>query len=48
MINMILELSLCTNVLVGINSESFYNMLLNRLFLIAMFSWIISIFTLYF
>lgn len=46
MINMILELSLCTNVLVGINSESFYNMLLNRLFLIAMFSWI-TVFSLY-
>ncbi len=46
MINMILELSLCTNVLLGIDSENFYNMLLNRLFLVAMFSWI-TVFSLY-
>ena len=46
MINMVIELSLCINVLVGINSESFFNMLLNRLFLVAMFSWI-TVFSLY-
>lgn len=45
-INMIIEMHLCANILLGIDINTFYNMFLNRLFLITMFSWV-SFFTIY-
>ncbi len=45
-VNMFIELHLCINVLINININGFYNMFLNRLFLVTMLSWI-TIFTIY-
>ncbi len=46
LINMFVELHLCTNVLINLDINSLYNRFLNRIFLLSMFSWI-TIFTAY-
>lgn len=46
LINMLLEFHLCTNVLINLNIDSFYNMFLNRMFLVTLFAWG-TVFTVY-
>ncbi|MDD4796054.1 MAG: ATP-binding protein, partial [Bacilli bacterium] len=46
LINMFIEFNLCLNVLFKFDINSFYNILLNRLFLVAIFGWV-TIFTIY-
>lgn len=45
-INMIMEFTLCTNILLDVPLFSFYNLLINKLFLVTLFTWF-SLFTLY-
>ena len=45
-INMIIEFTLCTNILLDVPLFSFYNLLINKLFLVTLFTWF-SLFTLY-
>ncbi|MDD2409139.1 MAG: hypothetical protein PHD03_00230, partial [Bacilli bacterium] len=46
LINMFIEFNLCLNVLFKFDINSFYNIFLNRLFLVAIFGWV-TIFTIY-
>ncbi len=46
LINMILEFWLCINILNEVKLYSFYNLLLNRTFLLGLFSWF-TVFTIY-
>ena len=46
MINMIIEFTLCTNILLDVPLFSFYNLLINKLFLVTLFTWF-SLFTIY-
>lgn len=46
LVNMFIELHLCVNVLLKVDSYSLYNMFLNRLFLITIFNWV-TVFTVY-
>lgn len=46
LVAMCLELHLCINVLINVETYSFYNMFLNRLFLLVMFGWM-TLFTVY-
>ncbi len=45
-INMIIEFTLCTNILLGVPLFSFYNLLINKLFLVTLFTWF-TLFTIY-
>lgn len=45
-LNLVVEFLLCTNILLNVDLYSFYNLLLNRTFLITLFSWF-TIFTIY-
>ncbi len=46
LVNLIIEFLLCINILLNVELYSFFNLLLNRLFLISLFSWF-TIFTIY-
>ena len=46
MINMIIEFTLCTNILLDVPLFSFYNLLINKLFLVTLFTWF-TLFTIY-
>lgn len=45
-INMIIEFTLCTNILLDVPLFSFYNLLINKLFLVTLFTWF-TLFTIY-
>lgn len=45
-INMIIEFTLCTNILLYVPLFSFYNLLINKLFLVTLFTWF-TLFTIY-
>ena len=45
-INIIIEFTLCTNILLDVPLFSFYNLLINKLFLVTLFTWF-TLFTIY-
>ena len=45
-INMIIEFTLCTNILLDVPLFSFYNLLINKFFLVTLFTWF-TLFTIY-
>ena len=45
-INMIIEFTLCTDILLDVPLFSFYNLLINKLFLVTLFTWF-TLFTIY-
>ena len=46
LINLVTEFMLCTNILLKIELLSFYNLLINKFFLVVLFTWF-SLFTIY-